>query len=312
MKILITGGSGLIGRPLIDALLMDGHQLSALTRNPNKFSTDLPVGFQAVNWDGVSPEGWNHIIEETDAVINLAGESIAGQSLPSILTKRWNKTQKQRIKKSRQDIGKALTESIMAASRKPGVFIQASAVGYYGPQGEDAIYESAPAGKDYLAEVCQAWEASTAEVEGMGIRRVILRTGLVLASDGGILPIMLLPFRLFVGGPIGGGKQYIPWIHIQDQVNAIRFLLTTETAQGPFNLSAPNPVSNAEFGRNSGQVLGRPNLVPTPGFALKLALGEKASLVLDGQQAIPKRLLEAGFEFKFENLEAALQNLITQ
>jgi len=221
MKILITGGSGLIGRDLIDALLIDGHQISVLTRNPDKFSSDLSVGFQAVKWDGASPDGWDHILEEIDAVINLAGESIAGKSLPAILTKRWSENQKQRIKKSRQDIGKALTESIMAASRKPGVFIQASAVGYYGPQGEAAIYENTPAGKDYLAEVCQAWEASTAEVEERGIRRVILRTGLVLAADGGILPIMLLPFRFFAGGPIGGGKQYIPWIHIQDQVNAI-------------------------------------------------------------------------------------------
>jgi len=309
MNILITGGTGLIGSALIRALLLDGHQISVLTRSPEKAGAILPPEVLAVKWDGTSPKGWAKTIDETDAVINLAGESIAGESLSAILTRRWTIEQKNQIKQSRQDTGKALTDAIKAASKKPDVIIQASAVGYYGLHGEETLPESTPAGMDFLAQVCQIWEASTAQLDEMGIRRVIIRTGLVLSSDGGILPIMLLPFRLFVGGPLGSGKQYIPWIHIQDQVNAIRFLLINEAAQGAYNLSAPNPVDNAEFGRNAGQVLQRPNWFPTPSFALKLALGEKASLVLEGQRAIPHRLLEIGYEFRFNNLDSALQDL---
>ena len=241
--------------------------------------------------------------------LNLAGESIAGESLLAILARRWTEEQKKRIQKSRVEVGKALVAAIDAASNKPEVLIQASAVGYYGPYGDEIISESTPAGKDFLAGVCQAWEDSTAEVEKMGVRRAVIRTGLVLAPEGGILPMMLLPFRLFVGGPLGGGKQNVPWIHLQDEINAIRFLLENQTAQGAYNLSAPNPVSNAEFGRIAGQVLHRPNWFPIPGFALRLALGEKASLILEGQHAFPQRLLDAGYEFKFKKLEAALQDL---
>lgn len=309
MHILITGGTGFIGRALIDTLLLDGHQISVLTRNPGRAEDELPSGVLAVKWDGFSSKGWLYHLEENDAIINLAGESIAGESLTAVLTRRWTEDQKNRIKQSRLDVGIALVEAIQAASQKPQILIQASAVGYYGPSGEESLTESAPAGDDFLATVCKSWEDSTAEIEKMGIRRVIIRTGLVFAPKGGILPIMLLPFHFFVGGPIGNGKQYIPWIHIRDQVDAIRFLLTNEKAQGAYNLSAPNPVSNNEFGRIVGQVLQRPNRIPTPGFALKLVLGDKSSLVLSGQNAVPQRLLDSGFQFKFETLEAALKDL---
>ncbi len=309
MNILIAGGTGLIGRALLVALIADGHQITVLTRSPEKAGNLLPSGVRAVKWDGRSPDGWTQFIEETEAVINLAGESIAGESLPAILTRRWTEAQKNRIRQSRLDAGQALVTAIAAASKKPSVFIQASAVGFYGPHGDEALPESTPAGTDFLAEVCQAWEASTAEVEKMGVRRAVIRTGLVLAPAGGILPMMLLPFRLFVGGPLGGGKQAVPWIHLDDQVNAIRFLLADKDAHGAYNLSAPIPVSNAEFGRIAGQVLHRPNWLPVPGFALKLALGEKAALILDGQNAVPERLLDTGYKFIFKKLEAALQDL---
>jgi len=310
MNILITGGTGLIGQALIEKLLDDGHQISILTRNIEKAKTEIPVGISAYPWNGANTEGWSRIIEEMDAVINLAGESIAGDSLPAILTRHWTPEQKTRIKQSRLQSSRALSEAIQNASKKPEVFIQASAVGFYGPQGSNIITEQSSTGNDFLSEVCQSWEESSMEIEKMGVRRVILRTGLVLSSKGGILPLMLLPFRLFVGGPIGSGEQYISWIHIEDQVNAIRYLLTNENSNSAYNLTAPTPVTSKEFGQIAGKVLKRPSYLPVPSFALKLILGEKATLVLDGQRAIPDKLLEEGFDFKFGSLELALQNLI--
>lgn len=230
--------------------------------------------------------------------------------LTSILTKPWTDDKKRVIRNSRVNAGSALVEAIQKANKKPSVFVQASAVGYYGPHNTVDLPETSPPGNNFLAEVCQAWEDSTLEIESMGIRRVTIRNGLVLSAKGGILPIMLLPFHLFSGGPIGTGKQVVPWIHIQDQVDAIRFLIDCEEAQGVYNLSAPNAVTNAEFGQIAARVLGRPNWMSTPSLALRIALGEKASLVLEGQRAIPKRLLETGFEFKFNTLEPSLRDLL--
>lgn len=309
MNILITGGTGLIGQALITEFIKDGHQISILTRNTEKALDLLPSEVISLKWDGSNILGWSDIIKDIDAVINLAGESIAGNTLPAILTRRWTHEQKRHIQQSRLNAGKILVEAIKIAPKKPKVFIQASAVGYYGPQGEETIPEYTSAGTDFLAKVCQTWEDSTNEVEEMGIRRVVIRTGLVLAPEGGILPMMFLPFHLFVGGPIGGGKQFIPWIHLDDHVSAIRFLLENEDTYGAYNLSSPNPVNNAKFGEITGQVLRRPNWFPLPGFALKLVLGEKSTLVLDGQRAVPQRLLKAGYGFRFETLESALQDL---
>jgi hypothetical protein len=265
---------------------------------------------ELVEWNGRTPEGWGHLIETTDAVINLAGASIAGEGLGGILTQRWSDAVKQRIRQSRTNAGQALVQAIAAAKNKPRLLIQSSAVGYYGPRGSEDVPENTAAGDDFLAQVCQEWEDSTLQVEEIGVRRVVVRTGLVLTEEGGILPMMLLPFRFFVGGPIGNGRQGIPWIHINDEINAIIYLLKNEAAHGAYNLSAPNPVNSKQFGKVAGKVLGRPSLFPTPGFALKLALGEKATLVLDGQRAIPNRLLEAGYKFTFTNLEKALKDLI--
>ena len=186
------------------------------------------------------------------------------KSLPAIIARRWTDEQKKRIQQSRVEVGKALIAAISAASNKPEVLIQASAVGYYGPHGDEAIPENTPAGNDFLAEVCQAWEDLTTDVEKMGVRRAVIRTGLVLAPEGGILPMMLLPFRLFVGGPISGGKQAVPWIHLDDEVDAICFLLENQTAQGAYNLSAPNPVSNAEFGQYCREGVASSQLVSCP------------------------------------------------
>ncbi len=310
MKILITGGTGLIGRALIDALLADGHAISVLTRNPEKARNVLPSGVIPYKWDAATPEGWSHLIPESDAVINLAGQSIAGESLPAILTQKWTPEVKKRIQQSRVNAGNALVAAIESSSVKPPVFIQASAVGYYGPGGDAELPEAAPAGKDFLAETCQLWEDSTAKLDVLGVRRVIIRTGLILASTGGILPMLLLPFKLFAGGTLGSGKQFVPWIHIDDEVNAIRFLLTNEDARGAYNLTAPNPLTQREQAKVIGRLLRRPSFIPVPGFALKLALGEKSTLILDGQRAIPQKLQFEGFEFKFDEFESALSDLL--
>jgi hypothetical protein len=309
MRILISGGTGLIGRALTKALVAKGDQVTILSRSPQKYQAEM-ADVRLVAWNGSSPEGWGHLIEETDAVINLAGASIAGESMIDILTKRWSRESKGAMLASRFMAGIAITQAIEAAQNKPRVLLQASAVGYYGPHGLEDVAEDSPAGDDFLASICAAWEQSTAAVEALGVRRIIMRTGLVLAGDGGILPMILLPFRLFAGGRMGSGRQGVPWIHIADEIGAILFLLENEAAQGAYNLSAPNPVTNAEFGKVAARVLKRPFFLPTPAFALKLALGEKSTLVLDGQRAVPARLLTAGYPFAFTDLEHALRALV--
>jgi uncharacterized protein (TIGR01777 family) len=310
MKILITGGTGFIGSALTAALLEDGHIVTVLSRNPEKSRNTLPSGVLTVKWDIAQPETLSRLIPETDAVINLAGESIAGENLLAIVTKRWTDLRKARIQQSRVDVGEALVGAIEASPKKPRVFIQASAVGYYGMTGNSEIKETAPSGDDFLAKTCRIWENSTAILDEMGVRRVVIRTGLVLAAKGGILPIMLLPFRFFAGGKLGNGEQYLPWIHIADEVNAIRFLLTNKDARGAYNLSAPHPVRQRELAQIASRLLRRPNFIPTPAFLLQLALGEKSTLVLDGQRAIPEKLQLEGFEFSFSNFEPALKSLL--
>nr|HRC87032.1 TIGR01777 family oxidoreductase [Thermoanaerobaculia bacterium] len=199
---------------------------------------------------------------------------------------------------------------VAAAPEPPAVVVQGSAVGFYGDRGEEVLTEASSPGTGFLPEVCQQWEAATAELEARGVRRPRVRTGVVLSPRGGALPQIALPFRLFAGGPAGNGRQYLPWIHWQDEVAALRFLIDHPTATGPFNLTAPEPASSRDFARTLGQVLGRPSFVPAPAFALRLALGEKAALVLEGQRVMPQQLLELGFRFRFPELRAALEDLL--
>jgi hypothetical protein len=301
MHVIITGGTGLIGRHLAQDLAADGHRVSILTRHPEKHQ-GLSGQIQLIGWDAKTTEGWAQLVDEADAVVNLTGAGIADA--------RWTPARKQLIRDSRVDAGQALVAAIRAAQSKPRVLIQASAVGYYGPCGDELITEESPPGKDFLAQVCVQWEASTAPVEDMGVRRAIIRTGIVLSQQGGALPRMLLPFKLFVGGPLGNGKQYFPWIHIQDEVRAIRFLLELDQASGAYNLTAPNPPTNAEFSRALGKVLGRPAFLPTPALALKILFGEMATVLLDGQRAVPERLLQQGFSFRFTEAEEALRDIL--
>ncbi|MBN2045713.1 MAG: TIGR01777 family oxidoreductase [Anaerolineales bacterium] len=310
MKILISGGTGLIGKPLVNSLLEDKHQVSVLTRSPERARLTLPQGAIPVGWDGRTPDGWGEVINETDAVINLAGESLTGGTITAILTDRWTSQKKTRIIESRVNAGRAISEAIRAAKTKPEVLIQSSAVGYYSPSGTRILTEDSPAGSDFSAQTCLQWEKSTKAVEELGVRRVILRTGLVFTMEGGVLPLMLLPFRLFVGGALGDGTQPLPWIHIRDEIEAIKFLITNPRLQGVFNLSAPNPVDYNQYAKIAAKVLKRPNWLRVPAFALKLALGEKAALVLQGQHALPERLLQSGYKFTFKTLDAALTDLI--
>ncbi len=309
MRIVVTGGTGLIGRPLVTGLAEDGHEAFVLSRKPGEVK-DLPPAVHVEGWNGRSSEGWGRLVDGADAVVNLAGETIAGEGLQGILLNRWDTDRKRRILDSRIQAGKAVTGAIGAARRKPAVLIQASAVGYYGPLGDEEKTEETPAGVDFLAMTCVAWEASSKAVEDMGVRRAIVRTGLVLSGTGGVLPVMALPFRLLAGGRLGSGRQWVPWIHLADEVRAIRFLLDNRGAAGPFNLVAPRPVTNAELSRLLGSALSRPSFLRVPAFPLRLVLGKKATLVLDGQRLSPKRLMDLGFRFRFPDAETALRDLL--
>ncbi|HEV7786513.1 MAG TPA: TIGR01777 family oxidoreductase, partial [Thermoanaerobaculia bacterium] len=261
MRVLITGGTGLIGRAVAAELAAAGHKVVVLTRNPGR-AGKLPPGARAARWDGTTGAGWGDLVDGDSAIVHLAGEGIADG--------RWSDARKRAIRDSRVRSGEAVTAAIREAKEKPRILLQGSAVGYYGPRGPERITEAEPPGSDFLARVCVDWEASTATVEGMGVRRVVLRTGIVLAKDGGALPKMALPFKMMIGGPLGSGRQGFPWIHLADEVGAIRFLLENDAAQGPFNLTAPEPVSNQELGKAMGRALHRPSLLPTPAFALKI------------------------------------------
>jgi len=302
MRVLIAGGTGLIGTALAKGLRDDGNEVIVLTRAPEQSKGRVAAGVRLERWDGTSTAGWGPLVEEVDAIVNLAGEGIADG--------RWSAERKRRIRQSRVDAGRALVAAVAAAAAKPAVLVQSSAVGYYGPCADEILTEEAAAGSDFLAEVCVEWEASTAEVEAMEVRRPVIRTGVVLSGEGGAFPRMALPFRLFAGGPLGGGNQYFPWIHIDDEVAAIRFLLASETASGPYNLTAPDPLRNRDFVRLLGRTMRRPAFVPTPSFALKTIFGEMSTVLLDGQRAVPARLQEAGYEYLYSGVEDALRALL--
>lgn len=307
MRVIITGGTGLIGSALATLLAKDGHEIIVLSRNPARHS--FPAGIRGEQWDGQTAVNWGHLADGAGAIVNLAGEPIAGSGL---LPSRWTKERKQRIRQSRLDAGTAVCQAVAAANIKPKILIQSSGVDYYGNVPNDTIItEGAPNGSGFLADLTVAWENSTAAVEAMGVRRVIIRSGIVLSMNSGALPITVLPFKFFAGGPLGNGQQWWPWIHLQDEVRAIRFLLEEETAVGPYNLCAPNPLQNKDFAKTIGKVLQRPAFIRVPAFALRLLLGEIAAIVLDGRRALPQKLQTDGFTFQFPHAEAALMDLLS-
>lgn len=305
MRVIITGGTGLIGSTLANSLAEKQYEVVVLSRNPDR-APNFPSGVKVVGWDGRTDEGWGHLTDGSYAIVNLAGESIGGTSYLNI---RWTANRKRRIRESRLNAAKAVLAAVRSAKVKPEVFIQSSAVGYYGPRGPEIIDESAPAGSDFLANFCREWEASTQELESMAVRRVVIRSGVVLSRQDGALPKQMLPFQLFTGGPIASGKQGYPWIHLEDEVGAISFLMNHRDAHGAFNLTGPEMIDNDTFGRALAKAMGRPYWLPIPTFVFKLAFGEAATVLVDGQKPAPKRLLELGYEFKFKTAQAALNNL---
>jgi uncharacterized protein (TIGR01777 family) len=292
MRIVIAGGSGFLGSGLARSFHRDGHDVALLTRRPRNPGD--------VAWDPSSPDGkWMTAIDGAGAVINLAGESIAAR--------RWSAAQKGRILESRLVATRAIVTAIAEARVPPGILVSASAVGFYGPRHAEELTERSPAGSDYLASVCVAWEAQALEAAAR-TRVVLLRTGVVLDRDEGALPQLAQPFKLFAGGTVGSGNQYYSWIHRDDWTRMVRWAIDTPDVAGPLNVTAPAPVTNREFAKVLGRVLHRPAIVPAPAFALRLLLGEMAdALVLDGQRVLPAKATFNGFEFTYTELEPALR-----
>lgn len=300
MKILMTGGTGFIGRELLKLLMTE--QITVLTRNTENAKRQLNH-IHSGNLNFVNSLQDLQDLNHFDAVINLAGEPIAN--------KRWSKKQKSRICRSRWDITEQLVSLIHASTKPPAVFISGSAIGYYGDQQSHPFDESLHVHyESFSHQVCDTWEQIALRAQSDRTRVCILRTGLVLSPQGGALQKMLPPYKFGVGGPIGSGQQYIPWIHMTDMVQAMIFLLTTEHAQGPFNLSAPHPATNALFSQTLASVIKRPHILFTPKWAIKLLMGEAAELLLDSMRAKPKKLTELGFQFQFSHIEPALKNLL--
>lgn len=290
MKIVVAGGTGFLGTPLVSQLRAGGNDVSVLTRGP--------AAPGQITW---SPDGtvgpWAIAIDGADAVINLAGESIAGH--------RWTAAHKTRIRNSRILATRSVVRAIHAAARKPTTLVNASAVGYYGSRGNETLTEESAPGDDFLAMVCRAWEAEAGAAADAS-RVILLRSAPVLESDGGMLPQIARPFRFFVGGPVGPGNQYWSWIHRDDWVAIVKWALETNHVTGPLNLAAPTPVTNREFAQTLGRVLKRPAFMPAPTFALHLVLGEMADILLFSQRVIPAKAAALGFGFRYASLEPAL------
>lgn len=306
MRVIITGGSGFIGRQLADELLAKGYEVVVLSRNPDAVN-GLPDAVRVEQWDAATSSGWGALADGALAIVNLAGENLAGEGF---LPARWTEERKARLRNSRVRAGQAVVQAVQAAASKPKVVIQSSGIGHYGFRDDKVLTEADPPGTDFLARLTVDWENSTASVEQHGVRHVSIRSAVVLSPNEGALKRLILPFKLFVGGPLGGGKQGFPWIHPGDEVAAIRFLIENEAAAGPFNLVAPEALTLSEFDVKLARVMGRPYWMPVPAFALRGALGEVASTVLEGQKAAPRKLLDLGFKFAFPTAETALRDLL--
>ena len=298
---ILSGGTGFIGTPLRRRLLEKGHQVTLLTRNPSSVKTEGDR-LKAALWDGKNSGAWTAEVDGAGAIINLAGEPI--------VAKRWSKKQKERILTSRLDATRAIVSAVAKATQKPKVLVNASAVGFYGDAPEGEVTESSPAGNDFLAGICKRWEEEAQRAQAHGVRVVRLRTGIVLEKGGGALQKMLLPFKLFVGGPLGSGRQWLPWVHREDVIGAILFVLENQSVSGAINMTAPTPVTMKQFCTTLGTVMDRPSWAPVPSFVLKIVLGEMSEVVLTGQKAIPKKLREAGYPFLFPKLEEALVGIL--
>ncbi len=303
-RVIITGGTGLIGRRLVPLLSRNGYEVYVLTRNPlrrREALRHLPPNVHLHAWDALTPEGWSHLINADTVIINLAGQNVAHW--------RWTATHRRVVLQSRLDATRAVVQAVAAAPQKPRAVHQASAVGYYGTRGELAIGEITTPGTGWRAEVCKLWEAESDPLEALGVRRVLLRIGIVLERGGGALPAMALGVRM-MGGQLGDGRQWVPWIHNADVADAILHLITHEDIHGGVNVVAPYPATNREFMAALGRVWGWPSFVPVPAWALHFALGEMATSVLDSQRVYAPILTESGYQFRFPQIDEALRDLL--
>jgi uncharacterized protein len=297
MQVLIAGGSGFLGTALRTSLLRDDHDVWILTRRASKHPKEI-------QWDGKTTDGWEAVMSEMDAVVNLTGFGL--EHWP------WTRKQKQKFVDSRVIPGQALVSAIKKSARRPRVFVQSSGINRYGLWGEGLADEATPPGEDFLAQLTVPWEDATKPVEELGVRRVIARNAVVLARKDGLFPLMALAPRLFLGGKFGNGHQAMPWIHLVDQTNALRFLLDHEYAYGPFNLISPEATSNAQFMQAITKVLRRPYWLHVPKFLLRMVLGEMSVLLTEGRYSQPKRLIELGFQFQYGKLENAMEDLLVR
>jgi uncharacterized protein (TIGR01777 family) len=300
MRILITGGTGLLGQEIIYDSHFKDDEFTVLSRSEVSEGCDQRI--KVKRWSTTGLDGWEKVLEGQDVVIHLAGQNI-GAGL-------WTSKRKQQILESRVRSGIILQQAILAMKTPPPIFIQASAVGFYGSRGDQSLNETTDRGKGFLSDVCTAWEQSTADLEATGVRRVILRTGVVLTQQGGILPRLMLPIKMFVGGNLGSGRQYLPWLHIDDFPCIVRSLIENPQAKGVYNVCVPQAVRFEEFGKILAKLVSRPYWLPVPAFAIRMLLGEMSALVLDSQNVAPARLLEMGYDFKWKNLAEALQSFV--
>lgn len=301
-KIIITGATGFIGKKLSKALMDRGDEVTVFTRDTNSARKKLPFLNNFVEWDYHKPDDWKNHLDGKDAIVHLAGVNL--------FSKRWNDDFKKKIISSRQVSTKNLVSALAECKNKPEVFISPSGVGYYGDGGETILTEDAQRGNDFLAEVCELWESESQNAENYGVRNVQVRTGIVLSPEDGALKQMLLPFKLFVGGPLGSGKQWFPWLHIDDIIGIYIHAIDTKNISGPVNAASPGIVRMKEFAKTLGKVMKRPSLFFVPEFALRIVVGEAAGTVASGQRIEVNKLLNSGYRFKFENLKGALRNLL--
>jgi uncharacterized protein len=300
--VIVAGATGFIGRALCGRLIRSGYDIAVLTRDRNRAKPVFGDRALVVEWDGKTAAGWRELASRAEAVINLVGENIGAG--------RWTEERKARILESRVKAGRAVVEGLRLASPRPKTLIQASAVGFYGPRGDEELDEMSSAGEGFLAGTVRAWEESTREAESLGVRRVVIRSGLVLDKGGGVLPRFILPFKFFVGGKLGSGEQWISWVHRDDEVEAIRYLLRRPDLTGVYNLVAPEPVRMKDFARALGRAMKRPSRFAVPAFALRWVFGAMAEeTILSGQRVLPKALLREDFQFLYPELETALQQI---
>jgi uncharacterized protein (TIGR01777 family) len=300
MKIVVAGGTGFIGQPLVRAMVDAGHEVVVLSRHAD----GGPAGARVVVWDGRTQGAWSEELRGAGAVVNLAGASIGAG--------RWTESRKRALRESRLDSTGALVAAVRALDGgvRPRVFVSASGIDYYGDRGDEIVTEESGPGDTFLARLCVEWEAAAREAEALGVRVVLMRTSVVFGKGADALQRLALPFKLFAGGPLGSGRQWFPWIHLDDTIGLYRHAIEDESVNGPLNLVAPDVRREADIAKAVGRVLGRPSWAPAPAFALRLVLGELADLILHGRHAEPRKALAHGYQFKYPRLEEALRQAL--